>query len=130
MYATEVAPDVGRPFSCDRGVVTVSLLSMNTEIIHLTALARPRRPSFGEYLVRHRVISRFQLFRALQLKDRRPAVPLGQCAVELGYVQRAAIERAYVRFTGCVKLDPDVELENARTDVFLKVDAAAVSRVR
>jgi hypothetical protein len=111
---------------------------MNTEIIQLTTLARPKRPTFGEYLVRQRVISRFQLFRALQLKDRRPSVPLGQCAVELGYVQRAAIERAYVRFTGYVKLDPDVELENANTGVFHKEDVqppphaltSAISRVR
>jgi hypothetical protein len=123
---------------------------MNTEIIQLTTLAKPKRPTFGEYLVRQRVLSRFQLFRALQLKDRRPSVPLGQCAVELGYVQRAAIERAYVRFTGCVKTDPlraplgstaqsgkagpcdpDIELENASTDVFHKIDVpAAISRAR
>jgi hypothetical protein len=54
--------------------------------------------TFGEFLVDCGVIDRFQLFRALQLQDRNPAVRLGECAAALGYVPILAVERMYERF--------------------------------
>lgn len=54
--------------------------------------------SFGEYLVEQEVLSRFQLFRALQMQDRLPGVKLGECAAALGYAPIAAIERLFQRF--------------------------------
>jgi hypothetical protein len=86
-----------------------------TEIIELTKLAAPKR-SFGEYLVTHRVLDRFQLFRALQMKDRMPRARVGQCAVALGYAQRPAIEHLHVRFTEAL----DAELEAADTEAFIR----------
>lgn len=59
------------------------------------AVERPRR--FGEYLVAAEVVDRFQLFRALQLRDRHPG-PLGACLAELGYVPVITIERLYEQF--------------------------------
>lgn len=70
-----------------------------TEVIQLTTLAAPRRLHFGEFLVEQNLISRYQLFRVLQLKDRIPGARLGQCAVALGYIQRTAIEHAHHHFT-------------------------------
>lgn len=55
--------------------------------------------SFGEYLVQHDVLDRYQLFRALQMQDRLPGVRLGECAAALGYVPAATIERLYGEFT-------------------------------
>ena len=54
--------------------------------------------SFGEYLVEAEVLTRFQLFRALQMQDRLPGVRLGECAAALGYAPIAAIERLFARF--------------------------------
>src|SRR5438445_1361424 len=55
--------------------------------------------AFGEYLVEQEVLSRFQLFRALQMQDRLPGVRLGECAAALGYAPIAAIERLFQRYT-------------------------------
>ncbi len=49
--------------------------------------------SFGEFLVELRTISRFQLFRALQLQDANPGIRLGECIAALGYARYATIER-------------------------------------
>ncbi len=48
---------------------------------------------FGEFLVEHRTISRFQLFRALQLQAANPGTRLGECIAALGYICYAMIER-------------------------------------
>ena len=48
--------------------------------------------SFGEFLVETRIISRFQLFRALQLQDRNPGVRLGECLAALGYLPYTDVE--------------------------------------
>jgi hypothetical protein len=53
---------------------------------------------FGEYLVEQGVIDRYQLFRALQLQDRKPGVRLGQAAAALGYATARAIEHMFERF--------------------------------
>lgn len=53
---------------------------------------------FGEYLVEHALISRYQLFRAMQMQDRHPAVRIGECVAALGYLQISEVERAYARF--------------------------------
>jgi hypothetical protein len=68
---------------------------VQTEIVELTQLAAPKRASFGEFLVEHRVLDRFQLFRALQLQDRVPGTRLGHCAVVLGFAPRRKIEELY-----------------------------------
>jgi hypothetical protein len=62
---------------------------------------------FGEYLVHHEVLTRYQLFRALQMQDRTPGVRLGECAAALGYAPIGAIEQAFKRFTqvGVVTVD-------------------------
>ena len=70
---------------------------METQIIQLTTLA-PRKRVFGEFLVEHQILDRFQLFRALQMQDRVPGARLGQCAVALGFAARAAIEQKHVQF--------------------------------
>jgi hypothetical protein len=49
--------------------------------------------SFGEFLVETRIISRFQLFRALQLQDRNPGVRLGECIAALGYLPYTDVEQ-------------------------------------
>lgn len=54
--------------------------------------------TFGEFLVDHGVLDRYQLFRALQMQDRLPGVRLGECAAALGYAPINAIERLYERF--------------------------------
>jgi len=54
--------------------------------------------SFGEFLVDQHVLSRFQLFRALQMQDRLPGVRLGECAAALGYAPIAQIEKLYATF--------------------------------
>jgi len=53
---------------------------------------------FGEYLVETKLISRFQLFRALQLQDRHPGVKIGECVAALGFMQISEVERAYACF--------------------------------
>ena len=53
---------------------------------------------FGEFLVQHQVIDRFQLFRALQLQDKLPGARLGACAVALGYARRESIEQLHTAF--------------------------------
>jgi hypothetical protein len=75
------------------------MMGNQTEIIELSKLATPRHPAFGEFLVSHRILDRYQLFRALQMQDRMPKARLGQCAVALGYVHRGAVEQLHVRFT-------------------------------
>lgn len=93
---------------------TMALAHMMTEVLQLTTLAAPRRFYFGEFLVEQRILDRFQLFRALQLKDRIPSARLGQCAVALGYVHRTAIEEAHIQFalTG----------DNADTEAFERAE--------
>ncbi len=88
---------------------------MQTQIIELTKLAAPKRAPFGEFLVQHDVIDRFQLFRSLQLQDRLPGARLGQCAVALGYAPREAVELAYVRYA---ERKRQVELETMATEAF------------
>jgi hypothetical protein len=53
---------------------------------------------FGEYLVEQGLISRYQLFRAMQMQDRHPAVRIGECVAALGYLQISEVERAVARF--------------------------------
>ena len=53
---------------------------------------------FGEFLVEHKLISRYQLFRAMQMQDRHPAVRIGECVAALGYLQISEVERAFARF--------------------------------
>lgn len=90
---------------------------MQTEIIELTKLAAPKRPAFGEFLVNHQVLDRFQLFRALQMKDRMPKARLGHCVVALGYLGRTKVEQLHVRFTDeCL----DDELETMTTEAFVR----------
>jgi len=71
---------------------------MQTEVIELTHLARVTRARFGEFLVKHAVLDRFQLLRALQLQDRLPGTLLGTCAVALGFAPRERIEQLYESF--------------------------------
>jgi hypothetical protein len=89
-------------------------IGMETEILHLTTLAPPKRTQFGEFLVSQRILDRFQLFRALQMQDRMPGARLGQCAVALGYIPRPAIERLHVAFSQVA----DEALEQMTTDAF------------
>jgi hypothetical protein len=48
--------------------------------------------SFGEFLVEKSVITRAQLFNALQMQDRNPGVRLGECLAALGYLGYPEIE--------------------------------------
>ncbi len=80
------------------------LPDVQTEIIELTKLASHRRARFGEFLVEHHVLDRFQLFRALQMQDRVPGARLGHCAVVLGYAPRDAIEQLHDQFA-----EPDLD---------------------
>jgi hypothetical protein len=66
-----------------------------------------REISFGEFLVDHHVLDRYQLFRALQMQDRLAGVRLGECAAALGYASIAEIETLYARFAqvGVVTVD-------------------------
>ena len=54
--------------------------------------------SFGEFLVEQGIVTRYQLFRSLQMQDRLPGVRLGECAAALGYAPIAQIERLYAAF--------------------------------
>jgi hypothetical protein len=87
---------------------------VHTVFIELTELATRTPPTFGEFLVQHDVLDRVQLFRALQLQDRRPGLPLGQCAVALGYAPRESIEAHHARFAEAV----GAELEAMSTEAF------------
>ena len=53
---------------------------------------------FGEYLVAEGIIDRVQLLRVLQMQNRVPGIRLGACAVALGYLRHAAVERLYTKF--------------------------------
>lgn len=86
---------------------------MQTEIIELTKLAVRTRSPFGEFLVKHAVLDRFQLFRVLQMQDRIPGTRLGHCAVVLGYVPRDLIEQLHLKFS-----QPDADLETMTTEAF------------
>ena len=55
--------------------------------------------AFGEFLVEQKVLTRFQLFRALQMQDRLPGVRLGECAAALGYAPISKVEKLYAAFT-------------------------------
>ena len=49
--------------------------------------------NFGEYLVSLHAITRHDLFRALQLQDQDPGVPIGQCLAKLGALGSSDIEK-------------------------------------
>lgn len=53
---------------------------------------------FGEFLVEHGLITRYQLFRAMQMQDRHAGVRIGECVAALGFLQISEIERAFERF--------------------------------
>src|SRR5437762_9893108 len=57
---------------------------------------------FGEFLVNHNRLDRYQLFRALQMQDRHPDVRIGECAAALGYMQITDVERMYSSFAQLV----------------------------
>ena len=120
-YGGKTAQEIGclrdslRPRERRRLLPVETMQTSATEIIELTKLAAPKR-TFGEYLVTHRVLDRFQLFRALQMQDRHPRARVGSCAVALGYAKRAAIETLHVRFTDAL----DAELEAADTEAFIR----------
>ncbi len=78
--------------------------------------------TFGEFLVTHRIISRAQLFRALQLQDRIPNARLGSCAVTLGYAPRRTVEELYLQFVQAT----EAELETMRTEAFCKDEIEVV----
>lgn len=86
------------------------------DVVELTQLATPKKPAFGEYLVSHRVLDRFQLFRALQMQDRMPRARLGHCAVALGYTSRGAVEHLHVRFTQAL----EDTIEAMTTEAFVR----------
>lgn len=69
-----------------------------TQFVELTDLVTSRRGAFGEFLVEHRAIDRFQLLRALQLQDSVPEAQLGECAIALGYAGRETIEQLHACF--------------------------------
>ena len=89
-----------------------------TQLLKLDVLAHASRSTFGEFLVQQGAISRFQLFRALQMQDRSPGALLGQCAVALGYVPRHEIEQLHGRFE---RLHPDAAVELIATDAFERI---------
>jgi hypothetical protein len=95
---------------------------VRTEIIELTTLKAPRRKTFGEFLVTHRIIDRTQLFRALQMQDRMPHARLGHCAVALGFAAPARIEATYTRFVQAA----EDELESMQTDAFEREEIEVV----
>jgi hypothetical protein len=53
---------------------------------------------FGEFLIEHKILDRFQLFRALQMQDQQPGVRLGEAAAALGFVRIGEVEALYARF--------------------------------
>ena len=91
-----ITPATGHRFHATaRPLAARSSEMQQTEIIELTKLAAPRRPSFGEFLVEHEVLDRFQLFRVLQMQDRVPGTRLGHCVGARGYAPRAEIEQLH-----------------------------------
>lgn len=88
---------------------------MQTETLELTKLATRTQSHFGEFLVEHHVLDRFQLFRVLQLQDRAPGTRLGHCAVALGFAPLAEIELLHVRFSRHTR---DDELDAITTTAF------------
>jgi len=56
--------------------------------------------SFGEFLVQQQILDRYQLFQALQLKDKLPGARLGQCAVALGFAPRERVESLHIQYVG------------------------------
>jgi hypothetical protein len=62
---------------------------------------------FGEFLVQEGAIDRAQLFRAMQIQDRLPQMPIGQCVVARGYLTMSEVEWMYQRFaTTLVTIEP------------------------
>jgi hypothetical protein len=100
-------------------------LVMETEIIELRELVAHKLSAFGEFLVEHAVLDRYQLFRVLQMQDRVPGARLGQCAVALGYAERSAVEALHARFkqrddletmtTSAFVREPEIEILYAST---------------
>lgn len=74
-------------------------------VFDLTADEGLSEVRFGEYLVEQGLIDRYQLFRALQLQDRRPGIRVGEAAVALGYASPGAIERMFDRFQDLATID-------------------------
>ena len=66
-----------------------------------------REVHFGEFLVEQGVIDRYQLFRALQLQDRKPGLQLGHAVVALGFSTTLAIEMMADRFEDLDTIDVD-----------------------
>jgi hypothetical protein len=64
-----------------------------------------REVHFGEFLVEQGVIDRYQLFRVLQMQDRRPEVRLGDAVVALGFASVLAIEALFDRFEDLATID-------------------------
>ncbi len=56
--------------------------------------------SFGEYLVERGGLSRYQLFRALQMQDRNSGVRIGECIAALGFLSYETIEDHLARWKG------------------------------
>jgi hypothetical protein len=48
--------------------------------------------TFGEYLVDQKVITRSDLFEALQVQDENPGVRLGECLAAMGRLSYAQVE--------------------------------------
>jgi hypothetical protein len=49
--------------------------------------------TFGEFLVERGGITRYQLFRALQMQDRNPRARIGECIVALGFLPTEELQR-------------------------------------
>jgi hypothetical protein len=60
---------------------------------------------FGEFMVERGLVTRSQLFRALQMQDRYPGVRVGECAAALGYVQIGEVERLYDVWRGVTTVE-------------------------
>ena len=96
---------------------------METDVIELEQLARPKHANFGEFLVTKRVLDRFQLLRSLQLQDKLPNTRLGQCAVVLGYAPPGAIEALHAQFR---RLAGD-DLDDRETEAFVRIEIDVAS---
>lgn len=60
---------------------------------------------FGEFLVERRVLSRYQLLRALMMQDRYPGVRVGECAAALGFVSIGDVEQQYLAWRGLATVE-------------------------
>lgn len=69
-------------------------ISPPTQVASLEAL-EISDDQFGQYLVTRNKLTRYQLFRALQLQDRNPGARIGECAAALGFLPVAQVERLY-----------------------------------